>query len=230
MASKTKKRIKTIHTNENQLNGAVASVVDTILPKTNAVLLDLGCGMNKRKDKPFKGVDAIDFPGVDQIVDLRNPWPWADNSVDEVHSSHFLEHLEAAERIHFVNELYRVLKPGRYVDGKPVEGFATIIAPNWSSQRAYGDMTHKWPPVCGFWPQYLSREWRLGSSEKNLGANAPHDDKLWNPKGYSCNFDWALYNCLHPDLVVMNSERSLYFQKWNIEAIQDLQIILVKKV
>jgi predicted SAM-dependent methyltransferase len=76
--------------------------------------LDLGCGKNKINAE-FTGVDCIDFPGVDVVANLAEKkkgkfilWPWADNSVDEVHCSHFVEHLEPDERIHFANELYRV--------------------------------------------------------------------------------------------------------------------------
>ena len=36
--------------------------------------LDLGCGLNPKQG--FKGVDMIQFPGVDFVLDLRKPWPW----------------------------------------------------------------------------------------------------------------------------------------------------------
>ena len=70
--------------------------------------LDLGCGKNPREG--FIGVDSRKF-GQQIVADLRKPWPWADASVEEVNCSHFVEHLTAPERIHFVNELYRVLVP-----------------------------------------------------------------------------------------------------------------------
>lgn len=137
------------------------------------VKLDLGCG--KTKKDGFLGVDAIKFEGVDVVADLRDTWPWADGSVDEVHCSHFLEHLTGSERVHFFNELYRVLKP---------TSKAVIICPHWSSERAYGDPTHQWPPVTGFSFYYLSKQWREG--------NAPHT-------GYICDFDasWG-FGLAHP--------------------------------
>src|SRR5688572_13911022 len=107
------------------------------LIKEKEIKLDLGCGPNKKEG--FLGVDSIKFKGVDVVFDLATGrWPWKDNSVSEAHASHFVEHLDAKERTHFVNELYRVLKPG---------ATAQIIVPHWASQRAYGDPTHKWPPV-----------------------------------------------------------------------------------
>lgn len=135
--------------------------------------LDLGCGKNKQPG--FIGVDEKPFVGVDKVVNLaeRTPetvsgfvsWPWADNSVSEVHCSHFVEHLDAGKRVWFANELYRVLKPG---------GRATIITPHWNSPRAFGDLTHAWPPVSEWWFLYLSADWRK--------VNAPHND------GYTCDF------------------------------------------
>jgi predicted SAM-dependent methyltransferase len=97
-------------------------------PAAPALKLDLGCGKNKKPG--FLGVDCRKFEGVDVVADLsKGTWPWKDGSVDEVHCSHFIEHLTAAERIHFVNELHRVLKPGAP---------AHVIVPHWNSHRAFG--------------------------------------------------------------------------------------------
>lgn len=55
-----------------------------------------------------------------------------------------------------------------------------IIVPNWKSERAYGDMTHEWPPVTPFFFNYLSRQWRE-SNKLTHGAYA----------GIVCDFDFA---------------------------------------
>lgn len=188
--------------------------------------LDIGCGKNKIAPD-WVGVDSIKFPGVDVQLNVaeRNSgnttgfkkWPWEDNSVDEVHSSHFVEHLEAEERIHFANELYRVLKPGCK---------ATIIVPHWSSCRAYGDMTHKWPPVSEFWFYYLSKGWRAGDGTN--GANAPHDDIEFNPKGYSCNFACTWGFTFRPDLNAKHQDVQMYAMTNYKDAIQDCVATLVK--
>lgn len=124
--------------------------------------IDFGCGPNKIAPD-WHGVDSRPFTGVDTVMNIAErvplstlattheeklnlllkiqegykvpfkPWPWADSSIDEAHASHFVEHLNQEERVHFVNELWRVLKPG---------GKARIICPDFSSGRAYGDMTH----------------------------------------------------------------------------------------
>lgn len=180
--------------------------------------LDFGCGPNKREG--FLGVDSRPFDGkVDVVLDLAAkriestpngvggfieqasfvPWPWEDNSVDEAHSAHFVEHLNAQERIHFVNELYRILKPG---------GKCQIIVPHWASCRAYGDLTHQWPPVSEFWFYYLAKDWRA--------ANAPHND------GYICDFEATWGYSFHPAMMVRNQEFQQFAMQFYKEAAQDI--------
>lgn len=165
--------------------------------------LDLGCGINKKEG--FYGVDSMKFAGVDKVADLRKKWPWKDNSVDEVHASHFIEHLTGDERVHFANELYRVLKVG---------GKATLITPHWNSCRAYGDMTHQWPPVSEFWFYYLAKDWRK--------INAPHNDK------YTCNFSSTWGYSLRQDLLSRNQEYQMNAINTQKEAAQDLIATIIK--
>jgi hypothetical protein len=150
--------------------------------------LDFGCGPHHREG--FEGVDIIEFVGVTHVCDLRkSPWPWKDNSVAEAHCSHFLEHLTAAERMTFVNELERVLVPG---------GTCQVITPHWASCRAYGDPTHQWPPVSEFWFYYLNREWR--------DQNAPHTDAKHLKGGFACNLIATWGYGLRPDMLVRSQE------------------------
>lgn len=174
------------------------------LPKAEVKVLrlDLGCGKNKAAG--FTGVDELPMPGVDIVADLRKPWPWADSSVDEVNCSHFLEHLERLERVHFCNELYRVLKNGAK---------ATITTPNWSSSRAYGDPTHKWPPVSEFMNYYLDRPWRK--------ANAPHTDAEFVPGMFDCDFGVTWGFSLHPQIAQKNTEQQQFAIQFYKEACQD---------
>ena len=46
------------------------------------------------------------------LHDLRRRFPWTNDSVDIIYSSHTLEHFSKAEGIHFLSECYRVLKTG----------------------------------------------------------------------------------------------------------------------
>lgn len=184
--------------------------------------LDLGCGKNKKDG--FIGVDCRPFDGVDVVFNLAGmnypywdgampggvpkgiPWPWENDSVDEVHCSHMVEHLKPHERVHFVNELWRVMKKGAK---------AAIITPHYASVRAYGDLTHQWPPVVTFWYLYLNKAWRE--------ANAPHNDE------YKCDFDHGYGFGLHPMVQLRNQDYQNYAVVHLLEGAQDLHVTLTKR-
>lgn len=172
--------------------------------------LDIGCGPNKRAG--FIGVDAVAFHGVDVVHDLNKPWPWPDNSVEEIHCSHCIEHFDAVQRVHIYNEMFRVLKVG---------GKATLIAPWWASGRAYGDPTHKWPPISGFAFFYLLKSWRM--------QNAPHTDFEHWPLGYKCDFDVTWGFSLHPQVALRNQEFQQFALTFYTEAAQDVVATLVRR-
>lgn len=112
--------------------------------------LDLGCGRKPREG--FVGVDVSAACAPQVLHDLRvTPWPFADASIDEVYSGHFLEHLDGEERIAFMDELYRVLKPG---------GQALIVTPYWTWVGAIQDPTHRWPPIAEQTFHYFNRAMR----------------------------------------------------------------------
>ena len=93
-----------------------------------AMKLNLGCC-----DAPLPGyvnVDVVPGPGV-EAVDLREPWPWPDSTVDEVRAADIIEHLP--DKIRTMNELWRVLKPG---------GTAEVIVPTTDGTGAFQDPTH----------------------------------------------------------------------------------------
>lgn len=174
------------------------------------IRLDLGAGKSKRGPE-WTSVDVRKFEGVDVVADLTKRWPWEDNTVEEVNASHVLEHFDAIERVHFLNELYRVLKPG---------GKATIITPHWASCRAYGDFTHKWPPVSEMAWYYVSKQWRDG--------NAPHTDVEWNSDGYRCNFAASWGYSMRQDLLVRNQEYQQFALQNFKEAASDMICTLTR--
>ena len=188
--------------------GKAAAAKKLKIAEPATLKLDFGCGPHKREG--FHGVDRTAFVGVDTVCDLTvTPWPWADNSVAEAHASHFIEHLNSAQRAAFCNELYRVLVPG---------GTCQVIVPHWASCRAYGDPTHQWPPVSEFWFYYLNRDWRT--------TQAPHTDIANNPDGFSCNLEATWGYALRQDVLTRNQE----FQQFAIanykEVVQDMTATL----
>jgi hypothetical protein len=166
--------------------------------------LDLGCGPNKKEG--FTGVDVLPFDGkVDVVMNVgTDPWPWEDDSVEEAHCSHMIEHLEWPERVHFFNELGRVMKRGAKCQ---------MVLPHWNSARYYGDPTHK-SPMSEWAFFYLLASWRE--------TNAPH-------VSYTCDFDVTYGYTLRPDLTVRNAEYQSYAMSNFKEACQDIVATLVKR-
>jgi ubiquinone/menaquinone biosynthesis C-methylase UbiE len=93
--------------------------------------LNLGCG--GKRIEGFVGVDKIKTKATDKIWDLDVfPYPFSDNSVEEVLMDNVLEHLE--DVILSMEELYRICKPGAKV---------RINVPYFKSNSAFTDPTHK---------------------------------------------------------------------------------------
>ncbi len=105
-----------------------------IISKLNSVpkvIIELGCGRQKQIENSIT-IDMIDLPHIDIITDInKGLYFLPDNSVDEIYSFHFLEHVEKVEFI--MSEIYRVLKPG----GKKI---GTV--PHFSNPYFYSDYTH----------------------------------------------------------------------------------------
>lgn len=205
------KKIK--HTSKSVARaGKISAAVKTALTPSaleTPALLKLNLGAGKSRIEGYLSVDSIPFEGLDVVTDLRKQWPWEDNTVSNIQMSHVLEHFTGDERVHIVNEMYRVLSPG---------GQAYIIVPHWASQRAYGDFTHQWPPVSEFFFNYLWKEWRA--------ANAPHTDSQYNPKGYNCDFSFGGGYGVHEEVLKWNDERSQYAQKWFRDACADIHMTI----
>ena len=73
--------------------------------------------------KRMEGWITMDLdPNSDLCMDLSQPLPFPDNCVEEIYSSHLLEHFSFPDpMVNFLSECYRILKPG---------GFFKIAVPN----------------------------------------------------------------------------------------------------
>jgi len=102
---------------------------------TRGLKLDLGCG--SRKQPGFTGVDIGGNTAADVQMDvlecLRN---LRDNSVDEIYSRHYMEHVEPRQFGAMMREINRVLSS---------QGRARIIVPHYSNPYFYSDPTHRLP-------------------------------------------------------------------------------------
>ena len=170
-----------------------------------ALKLNLGCG--KSKMDGYTGVDISPDCGADIVHDLAVfPWPFDDDSVDEVHASHFLEHIAGPDRMAFMNELWRVLK---------VDATATIITPHGNSNRAVQDPTHQWPPIVESSYLYFNRKWR--------------EDNFLDHYPITCNFDFSYgYNIENPWASRAQEAKDFALRHYlNVAA--DLHVILTKR-
>lgn len=93
--------------------------------------LNLGCGKN-----PLEGyinVDITPFPKVDALFNFDCfPYPFKDNSFDEIYLDNVLEHLDDVPKA--IKELHRISAPN---------GNLIIKVPYYNSYGAYNDITHK---------------------------------------------------------------------------------------
>jgi SAM-dependent methyltransferase len=169
--------------------------------------LDLACGSNKREG--FKGVDAFKTDATDFVHDLFTlPWPFADNSVEEVHCSHFFEHVPHMLRGKFMEEVYRILVPN---------GKATFITPYYNSIRATQDFTHEWPPVSPNSYLYFNKGWR----ETNKLTHGHYDLK--------CDFDFTYGYSINAAWTTKNEEARNYAITHYTNVIDDLHVTLVSR-
>jgi predicted SAM-dependent methyltransferase len=153
---------------------------------TPSLKLDLGCGKNPKEG--FEGVDIRGAVAKHRVDLFAFPWPFESNSVEELHASHFLEHVPAREVTksdlagadqHYLgadmlfalmDECYRILKP---------ECWMHIVVPSGRSNRAFWDPTHR-----RFFMQetflYFARDWRAQNGlddyrvECNFGVEVTH--------------------------------------------------------
>lgn len=93
-------------------------------------MLRLNLGCSDRLLDGFVNVDIAPGPGV-QVADLRMAWPWPDNAAELIYAFDIIEHLP--DKIHVMNEIYRVLAPG---------GQAHIVVPTTDGPGAFQDPTH----------------------------------------------------------------------------------------
>ncbi|QEI42420.1 8-demethyl-8-(2-methoxy-alpha-L-rhamnosyl)-tetracenomycin-C 3'-O-methyltransferase [Dolichospermum sp. UHCC 0315A] len=93
------------------------------------ICIDLGCGTHKAEG--FIGVDLVAADGVDVIANLNGHFPFPDNSVDFIKAHDIIGHLP--DRIHTMNEIWRILKP---------DGIVDISVPSTDGRGAFQDPTH----------------------------------------------------------------------------------------
>jgi hypothetical protein len=185
-----------------------------LAPPRADLKLDLACG--QRCEPGFTGVD-LHATGAERVDLTQFPWPWADESVVEARSMHFVEHLPMVEVEHggkrkdlllaFFDELWRVAAPGCRV---------SIVVPHCQSRRAFWDPTHRrfLSPETFL---YLNAEWR----------------KLQGLDHYPIDCNWTIVNAAPSHDVAENLRASEVVARrlnecWNVAV--DIHATLLKPV
>lgn len=165
--------------------------------------LNLACGL--RREDGYKGIDIIPGDAVDIVMDLESfPWDIKSESVEDMLCYHYIEHTK--DLIKFMNECHRILKPG---------GVLRIIAPYYSSIRAWQDPTHT-RSISEYTFLYFNENWR----KQNMLDHYPTDTDFDFVYGYNFAQDWQN----------RSEEARAFALKHYINVAEDIHVTLTKKV
>lgn len=71
--------------------------------------VQVGCGPHNILPD-WWNVDIRPFPGIDQVMDVTQPWPFEE--LEYIYGEHFLEHLSLEEAVSFLNHSWNSLRIG----------------------------------------------------------------------------------------------------------------------
>lgn len=129
--------------------------------------LDIGCGM--RKADGWVGIDIRQYKGVDHVLNIgKDPYPFEDDTFDEIKAIHVLEHLYPEELFHCVEECWRVCKPSGffYIEVPKAMTPAYFAHPDHKIQFTRDTFAFFQVPADTDWHGYLKGFWHVGAEEK----------------------------------------------------------------
>ena len=161
------------------------------------VILNIGCGFAKMA-KPAINVDMFEICKPDILWDLNKfPYPWEDNSVDQVCAFHIMEHLEDWWKSFL--EITRILKIG---------GWFEMRVPDESSSSAgtYRDHKHiiTHYSFCGLQGSFIHRHntnaWAASIDDSipmkvEHYFKVPHPEYNWIQKWFPSIFLFLASHC-----------------------------------
>jgi SAM-dependent methyltransferase len=161
-------------------------------PPRRRIVVDLGCG--QRKKPGAIGLDVARVPNVDVLADVMRQLPLKDNSVDGVHASHLIEHVD--DVMAFMGEVWRVCKPGALVYFRFPHGSTPFLT--WKDpthkRGVYLAMFEYFDPTTfngSLWGYYHPAKFKIERRLLNFNLNAD----TWQPSRarrlLGAFFDWA---------------------------------------
>ncbi len=144
------------------------------------------------------------------LTDILNPqefpWPYEDNSINELTVAGVLEYVPGKLRGEFMDEVYRVLHP---------EGKAIFAVPYWNTARSVQDFRYEWPPLCEQSFLYFNKGWRE-ANKIDVDMAADFDFTY----GYTCD----------PETAARNEESRSFYIKHYTNCVDALHLILTKRI
>lgn len=191
--------------------------------------VNVGCG--EAKMLGYVNVDIRpDATGAERIFDATKPWPFAPNSVEDVFSSHALEHMENYRG--FFRHLWEAMEDG---------GHAMLVMPYGAHETALADPQHyrPWFPTSfGFLsprsvehshnPEHNDWQWPFGIVVVQLKVNPRLQWLLWRPwrrwtAGILSHL-WNGYTELGVTLMAIKSPQS--FERWQ-KHVGDIHVVRI---
>jgi len=157
----------------------------------------------KTKKKQPEKIALLDLSKVEHSL-TEFPWPYADGTVEEVNCIHKIEYVPGKLRARFMEELWRIMTVGAKL---------TVIACYWTSPRAIQDPELEWPPISEQSFLYFNKGWREAN---NLPA-------------IKADFDFSYGYQIDGETAAKNTETQAFWIKHYTNAVNDLQLALVKR-
>jgi len=191
--------------------------------------LNIACGQTCKEG--WVGIDAVKCKGADPLrdsngnivqkfkdVDIAHdlnkyPWPFKDNSVDEIECFHYIEHIPHDIKgtrkdgfFCFFDEVYRILKPSAK---------ALFVAPYYTSMRCWQDPTHL-RAITDASFLYLDKNWRTINRLDHYEVK--------------CDFEFFIGHAVNNPQIMGRSEetRNFAIRHYN-NSVDDIHVTLKKR-
>lgn len=150
--------------------------------------LNLGCGPDIKSG--YTNVDFRELSGVTPMDLSQFPWKFEDECADEILMLDFLEHFPYKKTIQIINEVWRVLKPGAFVDIQVPDFEHCASAACDDSEFGYQCN------ACGWWFAAGRQErillcGKCGQSIEDIQDAAIH--RLYGGQDYEGNFHYTAF-------------------------------------
>lgn len=131
-------RVSDTSTSQNSRNAEIQANVMPLYSRYIYQLVERWCDLNGLQKLDLgggfgcpAGWESVDLENGKIKADLNEKWPFEDNSIGAIRAVNIMEHIP--NKIHFINEAYRVLKPG---------GYFISMTPSTDGRGAFQDPTH----------------------------------------------------------------------------------------